>query len=68
MKIASFNCRGIGKKLKRKSIFKECLKFDVTCIQEAHITESKSKEWKLEWKGEFFFTRGALLIAKVLFY
>ena len=59
MKIASFNCRGIGKKLKRKSIFKECLKYDVTCLQETFVTYKKSEEWKLEWKSEFYHVEGS---------
>ena len=58
MKIASFNCRGIGKKLKRKTIFKECLKFDFSCLQETFVSDLKSKEWKLDWIGDFYHVEG----------
>ena len=58
IKIASLNCLGISKKLKRKTIFKQCLNYDVICLQETHITHEKYKEWKLDWNAEFFYTVG----------
>ena len=59
IKIASLNCLGISKKLKRKSIFKQCLKFDIICLQETHITHEKYKAWKLDWHGDMFYSVGS---------
>ena len=59
IKIASLNCLDISKKLKRKSIFKQCLKFDIICLQETHITHEKYKAWKLDWHGDMFYSVGS---------
>ena len=58
LRIASINCRGLNKKLKRKTIFRHCLSFDIICLQETYVTEKKAREWELEWKGNFYFSEG----------
>lgn len=59
IKIASINCLGISKKLKRKTLFKQCLEYDISCLQETHITPEKYKEWKLDWQGELIYSVGS---------
>ena len=58
IKVASLNCRGLNKKIKRKSILNQCMHFDIIMLQETYITKDKSKEWQLDWKGHFFFIEG----------
>ena len=58
MRIASLNCRGLSNNLQRKTVFKLCSKYDVCCLQETYITQSKFQEWKAGWSGELFFTVG----------
>ena len=59
IKIASLNCLGISKKIKRKTIFKQCLKYDIICLQETHITHEKYKQWKLDWQGDMYYSVGS---------
>ena len=59
IKIASLNCLGISKKIKRKTIFKHCLKYDIICLQETHITHEKYKQWKLDWQGDMYYSVGS---------
>ena len=47
---SSLNCRGLNKKLKRKTIFNSCLNYDISCLQETYITDGKYKEWKGQLK------------------
>ena len=76
LEIASLNCRGLNKPLKRKSIFFKCLDYDIIALQETYINERTAKEWKEEWKGELFFSEGTnnrskgqvILINKKLMY
>ena len=58
MKLAFLNCRGLSNKLKRKSIFQLCIKFDICCLQETYITQEKALAWKSGWNGELFFSCG----------
>ena len=58
LKILTLNCRGLHKNLKRRHIFSLCIKYDICCLQETHITESLYKQWKNEWKGYFYFSKG----------
>ena len=58
IKVASLNCRGLNKKLKRKTIFNNCLQYDVIFLQETYITNDKLKEWKLDWNGKLYFVEG----------
>ena len=53
LKIASLNCKGLNKKLKRKHVFSESNKYDIVCLQETYVTEKTAKEWMKEWRGEF---------------
>ena len=57
-KCASLNCRGLNKKLKRKTIFRTCNAYDVVCLQETYITDVKAAEWSLDWAGELLFFTG----------
>ena len=67
MKTASFNCCGIGKKnLKRKTIFKECMKYDTTCLQETYITDDKRKLSEFKWVGVFFIMYRVLKILMII--
>ena len=58
LKILSLNCRGLGKKLKRRLIFNICKSYDVSCLQETYITKSKYEEWKNEWNGDLIYYNG----------
>ena len=55
LQIASLNCRGLNKKLKRKLVFEKCKKFDIVTLQETYVTVSSASAWKTEWPGEFFY-------------
>ena len=55
---SSLNCRGLNKKLKRKTIFNSCLNYDISCLQETYITDGKYKEWSLDWKGQLKYNPG----------
>ena len=58
IKIASLNCRGLNRKLKRRTIFHKCSCFDIVCLQETYITDEVEKEWKNEWPGELIHSPG----------
>lgn len=59
IRIASLNCRGLNKQLKRKCIFKKCKSFDITCLQETHVTECNAAMWEMEWGGQFYYAEGS---------
>ena len=59
LRIASLNCRGLNKKLKRNTIFRKCSKYDIICLQETYITNISANVWRLEWPGEMFFSEGS---------
>ena len=58
--IFSLNVRGLRAKSKRKSVFTylKQKKFDIICLQETHITNNVSEEWKREWKSGFIYHEG----------
>ena len=58
LKVASLNCRGLHKKLKRKAIFKTCSNYTVTCLQETYVNDEKKKVWERDWKGSFYHVNG----------
>ena len=58
IKTASLNCRGLSKKLKRRTVFRTCLQYDIICLQETYITKEKYNEWKLDWKGQLEYLEG----------
>ena len=58
IKVASLNCRGLNKKLKRKSIFAQFLQNDIIMLQETYITKEKFADWQLDWNGNFFYVEG----------
>ena len=59
LKVASLNCRGLNKKLKRNVIFNDCANNTISCLQESYINDDKRKLWELEWKGHFFHVNGS---------
>ena len=61
LKIATLNCRGLTKNLKRKAIFRQCTRYDIICLQETLITKERLREWELDWKGELFYSIGTNL-------
>ena len=57
----TFNCNGIGNKIKRQKVFtflKDKLKNGFVFMQETHSTENLEKEWKSQWGGEIYFSHG----------
>ena len=56
LKIATLNCRGLNRQLKRRVIFKSMSTCDIICLQETFITENKAAEWERKWGGEFFYS------------
>ena len=56
LKIATLNCCGLNRQLKRRAIFKSMSTYDIICLQETYITENKAAEWGREWGGEFFYS------------
>ena len=59
IKVASLNCRGLNKKIKRKSIFQKLIQYDIIMLQETYITNEKFNDWHLDWNGNFFFVEGS---------
>ena len=61
LKVLSANVRGLGNNNKRRMLFnlfrKE--KYDIICIQEAHVTEKNVQLWKQQWNGQLFFSSGS---------
>ena len=60
--VISFNCNGLGEKIKRQKVFtylKEKLRNGVIFLQETHSTDTSEKEWKSQWGGEIFFSHGS---------
>ena len=58
IKVASLNCRGLNKKIKRKSVFNQLIQYDIIFLQETYITNAKLKEWELDWNGKLYFVEG----------
>ena len=58
MHIASFNCRGLCKSIKRRHIFTYLNKFSVSCLQECYVTDESAALWSREFQGDFFFESG----------
>ena len=51
LKIATFNCAGLGVATRRKAIFDYLRKIDaqIFCLQETHSTTLEEHKWALEW-------------------
>ena len=56
----SLNCRGLRNQLKRRTIFSflKKQKYDVICLQEAHIIDKDYEQWQREWGGLMLFIPG----------
>ena len=61
LKIYSFNVRGIGDGLKRRTIFrhlKNKYPYGIYLLQESHSSNDTEQKWKLEWNGDIYFSHG----------
>ncbi len=60
LKLASYNCNGIGNANKRRQIFQyvKLKKIDICILQESHSTKNMEKIWKSEWGGKILFSHG----------
>ena len=47
------------KKLKRKTIIRQCQSYDIVCLQETHITHETAEIFKREWKGGLYYSAGS---------
>ena len=60
MKLCSLNARGLGNRIKCKSVFgKLRAKADVVLVQETHLDSAdKEKLWQTEWGGKMYASFG----------
>lgn len=60
VRIVSLNVRGLKNKLKRQSIlqFLKGKKYDIVCIQEAHVTSAEANTWEKQWGGKIIINEG----------
>ena len=58
LSVASLNCRGLNKQTKRRNIFDQCQKYDVSFLQETYITNDKIDIWKNDWQGDIYYFPG----------
>ena len=60
-KLVSVNIRGIRSLEKRKSIFAWLVKqqADICFLQETYTTKELENSWKMQWKGQMFFSHGS---------
>jgi len=51
LKIATFNCAGLGVATRRKAIFEYLRKLEaqIFCLQETHSTSLEEYKWAVEW-------------------
>ena len=62
LKIYSFNVRGVGNRLKRRTIFRHLKKKyapGIFMLQETHSSENLEDTWKMEWNGDIYFSHGS---------
>ena len=60
-KVGSFNCNGLGTRLKRDSVI-NCLSSkpeEIFILQETHSTPKTEKEWIKSWGGRIYFNHGS---------
>ena len=55
--LGSFNCRGLGEKLKRVDVFNwiKKKKIDICILIDTHCSEASEAKWKEEWGAEIVF-------------
>ena len=61
LRIYSFNVRGIGEGLKRRTIFrhlKSKYPNGIYLLQETHSSSNTEQKWRMEWGGEIYFNHG----------
>ena len=58
--IYSFNCRGLGNRVKRASIFEWLMhsKGDIYFLQETHSSFNTESSWQQQWGGNLIFSHG----------
>ena len=57
--IISFNARGLGDPIRRRTIFNYYRKrANLICLQETHSTTEVEKIWEAEWGGSIVFAHG----------
>ena len=68
MKIQSLNVKGLGKSIKRRSIFRwlHNEKHQFAFLQETHSTKECAQFWEAEWGGKAFFSHGSSNIKGVM--
>ena len=61
IKIQSLNVKGLGKSIKRRSIFRwlHNQKHQFAFLQETHSTKECAQFWEAEWGGKVFFSHGS---------
>ena len=61
IKIQSLNVKGLGKSIKRRSIFQwlHNQKHQFAFLQETHSTKECAQFWEAEWGGKVFFSHGS---------
>lgn len=62
LKLNSFNCRGLGNKQKRRSVFQWLNQYysGITFLQETHTVDAAVKAWISDWKGQIEFSHGSI--------
>ena len=59
IKIISINANGLQNEIKRRTILNYARnRADIICLQETHTTIESESLWKLQWRGEIFFSHG----------
>ena len=60
LNIYNFNCRGLGNRIKRASIFEwlKYLKGDIYFLQETHSSLDTEDSWQQHWNGKLIFSHG----------
>ena len=57
--ILSLNVNGMRDSVKRRRIFDLCREYDISCLQECHISSTTDLvSWQMEWKGRIYTSFG----------
>ena len=53
--ILSLNVNGMRDPMKRRRVFDVCKGYDISCLQECHISSTDDlASWRAEWEGKIF--------------
>ena len=60
LKIITLNVRGLRNKMKRATVFHYLKnhKYDLICLQEAHLTKNDVSMWEKQWGGKIYYNEG----------